>query len=420
MLVQLRDATPTSCGGKAATLGVLLRAGLAVPDGFVVPFPVFHAALDGLDIASMERGAARRAIAALPLPQGLREHVAGGLAELGDVPVAVRSSAQDEDGRGASAAGQHDSFLAVHGTESVVEALRHCWASSFSDRAESYRRRNGGAGDDTQPPAMAVVIQRHLDADVSGVMFTPARPGESTLIEASWGLGPSIVGGTVAPDSLQVAPTGEVTCTIGEKPTRLDRSGSRLVSSDVPEAKRRRPALDDDTARRLAALGEQVTKLLDGPQDIEWVIVEGRTWLVQSRPVTAPPQPSPSTTRSLDPAALAGTPGSPGTATGTVRVVRGPDDFAKVRPGDILVCPFTDPAWTPLLGIAAAVVTETGGALSHAAIVAREHRIPAVLGALRAMQRLADGQRVTVDGSAGTVTAQTEGRNGRSPRPTSQ
>lgn len=242
---------------------------------------------------------------------------------------------------------------------------------------------------------MAVLVQRHVDAEVSGVMFTT----DPVRIEASWGLGPSVVGGTVTPDSYLVGGDavtgGAVTRTVARKAVRLDRDGDRLVTREVPPADRDRPVLDDPTAIRLAGLGRDLAGLLGGPQDVEWALTGGRIRILQSRPVTAAlPEPVTGAT---------GAPGSPGTATGPARVVRGPADFARVRPGDVLVCPFTDPAWTPLLRVAAAVVTETGGVLSHAAIVARELGIPAVLGVPGATTTVRDGVPVTVDGTAGTV-----------------
>jgi pyruvate,water dikinase len=405
----LTQAVADTCGGKAGALGALLRAGLPVPDGFVVPFAAYLAAVRDLDLGRPDDpDAARRAIEARPVDADVTKALARALDELGDPPVAVRSSAADEDTGQASAAGQHESFLAVTGVGEVADAVRACWASLFSPRAIGYRGASGRGGRTYDDPAMAVIVQRHLDAEASGVMFTPAGPGEgATRIEAAWGLGPSIVGGTVTPDAYRVAEDGSVTRTVADKRTRLDRRGTRLVLSDVPTRTRRRSTIDDASATRLAELGKQIAAVRGGPQDVEWAIAGGRIWVLQARPVTAapPPPPSPSGASGVPAAGLTGTPGSHGAVTGTARIVRGPGDFARVHPGDILVCPFTDPAWTPLLRIAAGVVTETGGVLSHAAIVAREHAIPAVLGIPDATSRLRDGTVVTVDGTAGTVTA---------------
>lgn len=435
MLIPLSEATQETCGGKAGTLGMLLRAGFAVPDGFVVPLDAHHDTLgnERPDVAVDGPEGPSRAGPAAPLPAALLDGLAHGLAALGDPPVAVRSSASSEDTGEASAAGQHESVLAVQGVDGVAQAVRACWASLHSPRATAYRR---GAAHDQPVDAgsMAVLVQRLVDAELSGVVFAPAAPDGVTVIEASWGLGPSVVGGTVTPDSYRVAADGSVGRTVADKRTRLDRRGTGLTLSDVPADGRIRPTLDDETARRLARLGRRVVELLGGAQDIEWAIARGRTWVVQARPVTAalppmppmPPMPSatqgtpspsahPSHPARPSPAGppapranrLTGTAGSTGTATGTARVVRDPSDFSRVRPGDVLVCPFTDPAWTPLLRIAAGVVTETGGVLSHAAIIARERRIPAVLGIVGATVLILDGSPVTIDGTAGTVTTST-------------
>lgn len=416
MVVRLGDAASRTSGGKAGALGALLRAGLPVPDGFVIPFATYRAVARDLDLDGLIREpagleVARSAIEACPLPARLLEALRSGLDALGDPPVAVRSSAGNEDTARTSAAGQHTTALAVHGSDEVARAVRACWASLFSPGALAYRAASGddGARDE---PVMAVLVQRHVDADVAGVMFTPGGRHGGTEIEASWGLGPSVVGGTVSPDSFRVAPDGTVVRTLADKRTRLDRQGEELVTRQVPAHERSRPTLDDATAGRLARLGQRITAVLGGPQDVEWAIADGRIWVLQARPVTvepplALPPRSPAGTPLDLPSTLTGTPGSRGTATGTARVVRGPGDFRRVEPGDILVCPWTDPSWTPLLRIVAGVVTETGGALSHAAIVAREQRIPAVLGVPDATTRLGDAATLTVDGSAGTVTRHT-------------
>ncbi|MEW2356251.1 PEP/pyruvate-binding domain-containing protein [Spirillospora sp. NPDC029432] len=398
MIVPLASAGAGTCGGKAGALGALLRAGLPVPDGFVVPFAAYRAAVRDLDVADRP-GAVRRAIESRPVGAALTGALGRALDGLGDPPVAVRSSAAYEDTGRTSAAGQHDSFLAVRGAGAVADAVRACWASLFTSRAVDYR--GSGTYDDL---AMAVLVQRHLDAEASGVMFTSGDAHGATRIEASWGLGPSVVGGTVTPDAYRVTAGGSVTRAVAHKRTRLDRRGGRLVTSDVPAGARDRPAIDDATAVRLAELGREITAERGGPQDVEWAIAGGRTWILQARPVTAALPEWPAGRTETAASTLSGTPGGHGVVTGTARIIRGPRDFTRARPGDIIVCPFTDPAWTPLLRIAAGVVTETGGVLSHAAIVARENGIPAVLGIPDATNRLHDGGPVIIDGATGTVT----------------
>lgn len=411
MFVPLVQAAANSCGGKAAALGALLRAGLPVPGAFVVPFAVHRAAVSDLARRVTNRGgleAVTGAIESQPLPPPVVEALESALGGLGHPPVAVRSSAADEDTSEASAAGQYESVLAVRGVVGVAAAVRTCWASVHSSRATRHRTRTGDDPSAPEDLAMAVIVQRHLDAEVSGVMFTSAGQDEPTLIEASWGLGPSVVAGTVTPDAYRVHRDGTVTCVVGDKPTRLDRLGTRLLARDVPAESRRRPTLDDATAARLATLGSKVAATLGAAQDIEWAIADDRLWLLQARPVTAAPPAAPPSGTSSGPVTLTGTPGSRGAATGPARTVQGPQDFTRVRLGDILICPFTDPAWTPLLRIVAGVITETGGALSHAAIVAREHCIPAVLGVPGATAAIPDGSIVTIDGTAGTVVTPTD------------
>lgn len=375
MLIPLAAAIAATCGGKAAGLAALVRAGFPVPDGVVIPF-------DGHDSGELARW----------------------LDGAGDPVVAVRSSASTEDTAHASAAGQHDSFLAVQGIDAVEDAVRACRWSLWSARAAAYR-------DGDEPPSMAVIVQRHVDADSAGVLFTPTGSSAPTLIEAAWGLGPSVVEGRVLPDRYEVLGAA-VSRVIADKPTALERVGANLVVRPVGEERRRTPSLSDATAVRLAELGGRAAALFGCPQDVEWAVVADTVWLLQSRPITAePPAPAqpptveqvPTTEQVPTAGALTGIAAGRGTATGPARIVRGPADFGSVRPGDVLVCPYTDPAWTPLLAVAAGVVTETGGILSHAAIVARERNIPAVVSVPQATTRIPPGATVTLDGATGAV-----------------
>jgi pyruvate,water dikinase len=367
VIVALTDATVEAAGPKAAMLGALIRGGFPVPAGFVVP-----------------AGAGE-----------LAGEVAEALAALGNGPVAVRSSAAGEDTAGASAAGQYDSFLGVQGLPAVMDKIRATRESVWSDRAVAYREGQTAA-------PMAVIVQQHINAEVAGVLFTVE--GGYSVIEASWGLGESVVQGLVTPDAFTVGPEGVTDRRRGDKRTRIDRGPAGLATSSVPPDRQQVLCLADEELQRLHQLGQEVAAHLGGPQDIEFAVRNGHIWLLQARPVTVDlPLPDATTTSTRAPI-LRGTPGSPGITTGTARIVHGPDDFSRVRPGDVLVCRFTDPAWTPLFGVVAAVVTETGGRLCHAAIVARERRLPAVLGIPAVMTAFADGQPITVDGNRGTVS----------------
>ena len=345
----------------------------------------------------------------------VRDRIDLELSRLGDPAVAVRSSAADEDKADASAAGMYDTFLGVRGTDEVCAAIVSCARSADSVRIRDYRRRGGGAEDPAT--VMSVLVQVLIEAEVSGVMFTPRRVNEPTRIESSWGLGLSVVNGGLTPDSYEVGPAGAITATLGIKKVRTDAVDAQngTTTTSVANELQTVRTLSDEALLGLESLGARVSAVFGGPQDIEWAIADGTIWIVQSRPVTAVLPPLPGTGPVMDsgpvvnsvllPAAtLDGTPGSHGVVTAPARIVSGLSAFSDVKPGEVVICSFTDPSWTPLFSIAAGVITEVGGALSHAAIVAREYGIPAVLGVTSARVRIANGDLITIDGTAGTIT----------------
>lgn len=393
MAIPLSEAAHAGSGGKARTLARLRHAGLPVPDGFVV-------SVDAGQPSSSEIG------------WTIRDRIERELSRLGDPVVAVRSSAVDEDTADASAAGMYESILGVRGTHDVIEAIAVCRRSANSVRVRDYRRRGGRAGEPAT--GMSVLVQVLIEAEVSGVMFTPHVVGGPTRIESSWGLGPSVVGGALTPDAFEVGPSGRITAAIGVKSARADsdpehhRAKTTAVSNEMQTSR----TLNDETLLSLASLGARVSAILGGPQDIEWAMAGGTIWILQSRRVTAslPAMPDPSTQSGNRAGAtelrdtLVGTPGSHGVVTAHARIVSGLSSFVDVRPGELVICPYTDPAWTPLFSIASGVITEVGGVLSHAAIVAREYGIPAVLGVAEVRTRIANGDLITIDGTAGTIT----------------
>ncbi|CAL9616452.1 Phosphoenolpyruvate synthase [Nocardiopsis dassonvillei] len=402
--VDLVGADRATGGGKAAPLAELARAGFRVPAGFVVPTDVHRAVTAGLGLDALPPDGveARSRILGSRLPDRFVDDVGRALARITHgAPtdaVAVRSSSTAEDDETASAAGQHDSFLAVRGVEQVCRAILGCWASLWTGRAAAYRmRREGSEG--PAGPGMAVLVQSFVDPDVSGIMFT----GGTTVIEASWGVGEPVVGGRITPDSWRLGDSGILERRPGSKTIRTDRREGRLVTRPVPTARQRELCLTDDRVEDLHRLGTEVSAALGGPRDIEWAIAGDTTWVLQARPVTAPAPGPVGPSAPVGAGTLFGEPASPGVASGPVRLVRGPADFSGVGPGDILVCRHTDPAWTPLFTVASGVVTETGGVLSHAAIVARETGIPAVLAVPRATALLAPSSTVTVDGDTGRI-----------------
>ena len=384
MLTRLSEATRTTSGGKAATLSLLLSHGLAVPHGFVVPSDVRPG-----------RSGDRHA---------LHQAVAAALAQLGDPVVAVRSSALGEDSAEASAAGQYESVIGVHGAEAVCQAIAECRHSARTDRVSRYWARTGGRS--PRDSDMAVLVQPVIEAEASGVMFTPHHSGGPIRIESAWGLGLGVVGGAIMPDAYEVAEDGTIDRRVGSKRLRidLDHVHGGVMTSAVSADKQSSLTLDNDTVAVVAELGRQIAEVCGGPQDIEWAVVGDAVWILQARPITAALPVSPVLDPSVGIDVLRGTPGSHGTVTAAARIVSGPADFAALRRGEIVVCATTDPAWTPLFAVAAGVVTEIGGVLSPAAIVAREYGIPAVLGVDGAVTEIKDGAEIRLNGTAGTIT----------------
>ena len=252
---------------------------------------------------------------------------------------------------------------------------------------------------------MAVLVQVLVDAEAAGVLFT----GERRVLEAVHGLGESLVGGAVTPDAWEVEDTGIRDHRPGSQDLRAVRRGDRVLREPLPAALRDRAPLGEDRVLEIDALGRRVEEHLGGPVDLEWAVDAAGVHLLQARPLTAV-LPEPSDEGSDGDGAgtvLHGVGASGGTATGPVRVLRSVAELSRVRPGDVLLARGTDPAWTPLFPLIAAVVTETGGMLSHAAIVAREVGIPAVLAVPDVLERLEEGTTVRVDGEGGTLTVMT-------------
>jgi pyruvate,water dikinase len=264
-------------------LGELIEAGIPVPPGFGVSAAAFRALGVTGDLASIRRA---------PVPDDVRAEVSARYAELGDdIPVAVRSSALDEDSEDATFAGQQETILWVRGADAVCEAMRECWASLFSAPAVSYRERLGHTD-----PAMGVTVQVMVDAEVSGVLFTcnPVSGDPSMVaINASWGLGLAVVGGEVTPDDYLVSKiTREVVrTTVNTKEIEYVPGEHGAVTVEVDKDRRDAPCLDEQRLAQLVDLGVAVEKYFGSRQDIEWAFArDGALHVLQSRPVTALPQ----------------------------------------------------------------------------------------------------------------------------------
>ncbi|HZG89866.1 MAG TPA: PEP/pyruvate-binding domain-containing protein [Pseudonocardia sp.] len=283
---------PELVGGKAANLAELRAAGFAVPAGFCVPTDAYRAVaraarLDGVLDRAQGPGAARTALLAAAVPPDVEAAVVAAYAELGDrVPVAVRSSATAEDLPTASFAGQQDTFLNVVGPDAVLDAVRRCWASLWTDRATAYRATNGIDG---RTVALAVVVQRMVEARVAGVLFTAdpvAGTRTRTVIDASPGLGEAVVSGAVNPDRITVD-EGGVRYQPGDKAVEIRAVAGGGTESVVRDGGADEHALTDDQVRTLVALGRRVEAHYGAPQDLEWAFdTAGAAWLTQSRPIT--------------------------------------------------------------------------------------------------------------------------------------
>ena len=450
----ISNADVASVGGKNASLGEMYRnlvpLGVRIPNGFAVTADAYrrvltqagawealHKVIDGLDPNDLsdlaERAAAaQRIVREAPLPKELSEQILTGYAALqaqyGEpLGVAVRSSATAEDLPGASFAGQHDSYLNVRGDTMLLEAYRSCLASLFTERAIHYRIDQGF---DHFKVALSVGVMKMVRSDLacSGVAFTlDTETGfrDVVLITGAYGLGENIVQGNVDPDEAYVhKPTFEkgyravLRRRIGGKAMKLIlaqsadlHAATQNVPTPVEDA--RKNALSDDEVLELAgqciAIERHYSELAGHwtPMDVEWAKdgIDGLLYLVQARPETAASRRSPTLVEVYS--VSAGTPLASGRAVGTsvsagpVRVVRDQDDLAHFRKGDVLVAERTTPDWEPIMKIASAIVTDHGVATCHAAIVARELGIPAVVGTGDATSALAGVDEATVSCAQG-------------------
>lgn len=305
-------------GGKGANLGELAQAGLPVPQGFVLTTAAYDAFVDANDLGAsilelaalpgtatpQEYEDAARQIRALfaigSLPAAIAAELRGAGDRLGleagdtDAAVAVRSSATAEDLASASFAGQQDTFLNVRGFDALVLAVTSCWASLWTARAMAYRAREGI---DPATVRLAVIVQRMVEADASGVLFS-ANPAngrrDQVVISAAWGLGESVVSGSVSTDDLVVeAATGRVLSRrTADKNVMTVYADTGTREEPVPEMRRRQPVLDDAEAATLARFGTRIAAHFGAPQDIEWARAHGEFLIVQSRPITALPEPT--------------------------------------------------------------------------------------------------------------------------------
>ena len=451
---ELRMGDVNEVGGKNASLGEMISqlagSGVRVPGGFATTAFAFReflqhnqlhdkieqvlTILDVDDVLALARAGAqiRGWVVDAPFQLALKSAVTTAyqtmLAEAdADISVAVRSSATAEDLPDASFAGQQESFLNIHGLDNVLVAIKHVFASLYNDRAIAYRVHKGFVHSEV---ALSAGIQRMVRSDIgaAGVMFTmdteSGFPGV-IFITSSYGLGETVVQGAVNPDEIYVSKV----CLSNKRPAILRRSlgskaikmmfsesraaGKSTVTLDVPEQERKRFSITDAEAEELAGYAMTIEQHYQRPMDIEWGRdgVDGKLYILQARPETVKSQGKQdkySRYKLLEQGELLATGRAIGQkiGAGIVRIILDSAQMDQVQPGDILVTDMTDPNWEPVMKRAAAIVTNRGGRTCHAAIIARELGVPAIVGCGNATEMLAAGFAVTVscaEGDTGNI-----------------
>jgi len=452
---RLRMTDVESVGGKNASLGEMIsqlaEAGVRVPGGFATTAQAFrdflrHSAdggpalgdriatrLENLDIDDVRALAAagaeiRQWIVETPfqprLEQEIRDYYERLVAGSGsDMSFAVRSSATAEDLPDASFAGQQESFLNVVGIDNVLEAMKHVFASLYNDRAISYRVHKGFTHAEV---ALSAGVQRMVRSDTgaAGVMFTiDTESGfkDVVFITSSYGLGETVVQGAVNPDEyyvhkpmLELGKKPVIRRNIGSKMIKMEfapeaKAGRSVRTVDVPVELRNRYSLNDEEVVELAKYAVIIEKHYGRPMDIEWGKDgrDGKLYILQARPETVKSQQKSTDAQQRFSLKGTGTVLASGRAigqkigAGPVRVITDPSEMERVQPGDVLVADMTDPNWEPVMKRASAIVTNRGGRTCHAAIIARELGVPAVVGCGDATDVLKDGTFVTVSCAEG-------------------
>jgi pyruvate,water dikinase len=428
-LEEIRKEDITSVGGKGASLGEMASIGLPVPKAFVVTAQAFRrflietglekkifASYEQLDVENneaLEKAAdgAKTMVIKAKMPVFIRDEIRKAYKKISpeDMIVAVRSSATAEDLPDASFAGQQETYLNIKGEAALLEAVQKCWASLYGARAIYYRAKQGF---DDHTVNIAVVVQQLVHSEKAGVMFTshPITGEPLTIIEGSWGLGEAVVSGSVSPDKYIFDQRTEKVedILISNKKVEIIADGdhgTKLV--EVTAARQDVQVLSSAEITKLAMYGKIAENHYGIPQDVEWGIVSGTIYILQSRPITtignkkeAKSRPGQKENAKI---ILQGQGAAPGIASGRVAIIRDVKDTGSVKEGDILVTKMTSPDMVPAMRKVAAIITDEGGLTCHAAIVSRELGTPAVVGTKTATHVLTNGQLITVDGEKGLI-----------------
>ena len=416
-------------GGKGANLGEMTKARIPVPPGFIVTADAYFQFLQEAQLAEKIRTHLKilkpkdtkmlqetafqimQMISQASMPPGMADEIKKAYQKMHQGPVAVRSSATAEDLPEASFAGQQSTFLNIQGPSNVVEAVQKCWASLFEARAIFYRNEQRF---DHSKVGIAVVVQRMVQSEISGVAFTaePLSSDEKKIvIEAAYGLGEALVSGELTPDmyllekeSLRLLEKKVATqeWQLIRNPDSRDRK-RKNIKVPIPARDQSLQKLADKDIAALAKIAKKIEALYKCPQDIEWAKEQGNFYIVQTRPITTLKAQEGPTEEIKGVELFSGLPASPGVAAGRTEIILHPSEIVNLKQGEVLVAEMTTPDFVPAMKRAAAIITDRGGRTCHAAIVARELGVPCVVGTGTATKILREKQLVTVDGYQGKI-----------------
>jgi len=439
-------------GGKGANLGEMTKIGLPVPPGFIILASAYYQFIKGAKIAPIIKKETEKldiennqkldaasqkiqeAILKTQIPKDITNEILKTYAKLGNGHelVAIRSSATAEDLPEASFAGQQESFMNVKGEKDLLEKVLLVWASLFEPRSIFYRSQNGF---DHLKVGIAAPVQRMIQSQASGIMFTlnPINNDQTKIaIEAVFGSGDAAVSGSVTPDQYlidkaslaidQKSVVAQNRMLVKPKPGTIIDDSKRfrpqddLVWVEVSKSFQKQQKITESEILELVSLAKKIEAHYRYPQDIEWAKADSKIYIVQTRPITTIKSSDlekisgvedeikiPLPTSHLSPPLLTGIAASPGQAIGPVQIISSPKELDKIKKGDVLVTTITTPDFVPGMKRACAIVTDTGGRTSHAAIVSRELGIPAIVGTELATKTLKNHEIITVDGTNGKV-----------------
>jgi len=426
-------------GGKGANLGEMVNEAFPVPQGFVITAQAYFKfikekgieqeiikKIDAIEVEKtdeLEKVSAeiRELILRTPMNRMLEAEIKDSYSKMNQRKiafittreeefVAVRSSATAEDLPEASFAGQQETFLNVKGRMEVLDAVKKCWASLFTARAVYYRKKQGF---ETEKVGIAVVIQKMVDSEIAGILFTAEPTGDTSkmVIEAGYGLGEAVVSGSITPDTytIEKGTFKIIEKKIGKQEWSLERAEKGNKKNNIPKAKQSKQKMDDKYIIQLAKIGRQIENHYKKPMDIEWAVENKQMYIVQARPITTlgmkekTDKERKRIIQTKETPIASGLKASPGIASAKAVIIPDVKNVSKVIEGDIIITKMTTPDWVPIMEKAKAIITEEGGRTCHAAIVSRELGIPCVVGVENAMEKIHDGEIITVNGFNGLI-----------------